>query len=50
MHFYKKYVPLTFCSQLVVFFSYIIFDLFYTDLIHLFDTGSVLLSLSADHL
>ena len=28
-------------------FSYVIFDLFYTDLIHLFDTGYVLLSLSA---
>ena len=50
MHFYKKYVPLAFCSQLLLFwaqcaqsspaasslfFSYIVFDLFYTDLIRL---------------
>ena len=33
-----------------VFFSYFVFDLFYIDSIYLFDTGSVLLSLSADHL
>ena len=65
MHFYKKSISLAFYSQRLLLwvpmcakspctsslpFSYTVFDPFYTDPIHLFYTGSLLPSLSADHL